>query len=239
MLRPQLLAAGALSLALAAFAAPAFGADYADPALNIIPSGQYQPGVSAPDGALPPDTQAQMYAGLTPLYDQVTPNDLTKYFKSEKLTSDDSCPCRPETVPRPGVTIIRDKYNVPHITGVTRDDVTWATGWVLQEDRSLLLAAGRYPARLAALDAPNTSAFGLVTTLKKVVPTAKADTLIDQPQTAALQKTANGRALLHDIDVYVTGINDRLKVDKSSEKPWTRVDVYAVNALVGQIFGQG
>ena len=45
--------------------------------------------------------------------------------------------------------------------------------------------------------------------------------------------------MLHDIDVYVQGINARLKAEKSTQKPLTRVDVYAVNALAGQIFGQG
>jgi acyl-homoserine lactone acylase PvdQ len=46
-------------------------------------------------------------------------------------------------VPRKGVTILRDKFNVPHITGKTHDDVTWAMGWVTEEDRGLLLAQAR------------------------------------------------------------------------------------------------
>ena len=74
-------------------------------------------------------------------------------------------------MPRRGVRLVRDRFNVPHITGRKRDDVTWAMGWVLQEDRGLLLAQGRYPARLAAVDAPNINAFGLVTGLKTYIPT--------------------------------------------------------------------
>jgi acyl-homoserine lactone acylase PvdQ len=50
-------------------------------------------------------------------------------------------------VPRRGVRLVRDRYNVPHINGRNRDDVTWAMGWVLQEDRGLLLAQGRYTNR--------------------------------------------------------------------------------------------
>jgi acyl-homoserine lactone acylase PvdQ len=111
---------------------------------------------------------------------------------------------------------------------------------VLEEDRGLLLAQGRYPARFAALDAPGINAFGLVQGLKTVTVTKQADKIIDRAQTGSLKKAGKeGKALLHDIDVYVQGINARLKVEKSSQKPWTRVDVYSINALAGQIFGQG
>src|SRR3954451_5039420 len=225
------LAVVATSLALAP---AAHAKDYAGTALNIIPSGQYG-ALPAPTGA---DEQARMYAGLTPLYDQVTDGDLTKFFKPEALGTAGSCPCRTESVPRKGVTIERDRFNVPHITATSRDNLTWATGWVLAQDRALLLSVGRYPARLAAIDAPNTSAFSLVTSVKPVAPSRQTERFIGR-QTTVLKHTRKGRALLHDVDVYVKGINARLKADKSAEKPWTRVDVYAVNALVGQIFGQG
>jgi acyl-homoserine lactone acylase PvdQ len=220
-----------------AFAAPAAAKDYAPDALNIIPSGQYG-SVPIPQGA---DTQALMYDGLTPLFDQVTAPDLTKYFKSEALGAGGSPgPTTVEATPRKGVKIVRDSFNVPHITGKTHDDVTWAAGWVTEEDRALLLAQGRYPARMAALDAPGINAFGLVTGLKQVTVTPQADKIIGDTQTAALRAHGKeGRALLHDVDVYVAGINARLRADKSSQKPWTRVDVYSINALAGQIFGQG
>ena len=227
----------ALVAAFLATAAPAAAKDYAPDALNIIPSGQYG-SVPIPAGA---DQQALMYDGLTPLFDQVTAPDLTKYFKSEALGAAGSpAPTRTEATPRKGVTLIRDSFNVPHITGKTRDDVTWAAGWVLEEDRGLLLAQGRYPARMAALDAPGINAFGLVTGLKTVTVTKQADSIIVKAQTGALKQAGKeGKAMLHDIDVYVQGINARLKFEKSKQKPWTRVDVYSINALAGQIFGQG
>jgi acyl-homoserine lactone acylase PvdQ len=237
MLRPIVLLAGVLSLALASAAS---ATDFADPALNIIPSGQWQPGAQPPPDAAPLQEQANMYAGLTPLYDQVTADDLTKYFKSERLSPDDSCPCHTEAVPKAGVVIVRDRFNVPHISAPTREAIDWATGWVTEEDRSLVLSVGRYPARLAAVDAPNTSAFSLVTGVKSVVPSAAVDAMIEHDQTAALQRAgAKGQALLQDIDAYIQGINDRLTAEHSAQKPWTRADVYSVNALVGQIFGQG
>ncbi|HEU4978569.1 MAG TPA: penicillin acylase family protein [Solirubrobacteraceae bacterium] len=233
---PRALAGLATALLSVLAAAPAQAKDYAPTALNIIPSGQY--------GGLDitPDTsrQAQMYDGLTPLFDNVTTADLFRYFKSEALGLGSDGPGKAERVPRKGVRIVRDSFDVPHITGATRDDVTWAMGWVLEEDRALLLQQARYPARLSALDAPNTPGFPLVVGLKAFTPSKQADAMIDRAQTSALRHAGReGRALLHDIDVYVQGINARLRFEKSKVKPWTRVDVYAVNALLGELFGRG
>src|SRR5689334_16029267 len=149
------------AIAAAAFAltaAPAAAQDFAATARNIIPSGQY--------GAVPPppgaDEQARMYDALTPLFDNVTDEDLLSKFKSEQFGLAEDGPGTPEPLPRPGVTVVRDRFNVPHITGNSRDDVTWAMGWILAEDRGLLLAQARDAARLAVIDAPNIDAFGLV-----------------------------------------------------------------------------
>src|SRR4051812_16282568 len=187
---------------------PAGARDYAATALNIIPSGE-PGGLPVPPGA---DTQAKMYDALTPLFDQVTPTDLSADFKSEALRAGPSCPCRTERVPRAGIKIVRDRFDVPHITGRSRADLDWAAGWVLEEDRGLLLGAARYPARFAALDAPGINAFGLVTGLKQVTVTRQADRLIEREQTAALRALGGeGRALLRDIDTYDAGINARLR----------------------------
>ncbi|MDP9293681.1 MAG: hypothetical protein M3O90_04515, partial [Actinomycetota bacterium] len=73
--------------------------DYADTALNIIPSGQYG-GFPVPAGA---DTQARMYDSLTPRFDQVSDQDLRTAFKSERFGVGDAGPARAERVPRRGV----------------------------------------------------------------------------------------------------------------------------------------
>src|ERR1700712_4354640 len=87
----------ALAAAFLVAAAPAAAKDYAPDALNIIPSGQYG-SVPIPAGA---DQQALMYDGLTPLFDQVTAPDLTKYFKSEALGAAGSPgPTHVEATPR-------------------------------------------------------------------------------------------------------------------------------------------
>jgi acyl-homoserine lactone acylase PvdQ len=144
-----------------------------------------------------------------------------------------------EPVPRPGVTIVRDRFNVPHITGNSRDDVTWAMGWILAEDRGLLLAQARDAARLAAIDAPNIDAFGLVVNLKQFTPTKQVDRMIRRAGDAALRSAgAGGRAVRRDIDVYLQGLNARMRAE-GGKRPWTRVDIYAANAITGQIFGEG
>ena len=48
-----------------------------------------------------------------------------------------------------------------------------------------------------------------------------------------------GQAVLHDIDVFISGINDYLAASGSSNAPWTRNDIFALNALKGQFVGQG
>src|SRR3954469_22213839 len=171
------------AVALVLTAAPAAAQDFAAPARNIIPSGQY--------GSVPPapgaDAQALMYDALTPLFDQVTDADLMSKFKSEQFGPGEDGPGTPEAVPRAGVTVVRDRFNVPHITGNSRDDVTWAMGWILGEDRGLLLAEARDAARLAAIDAPNIDAFGLVVNLKQFTPTKEVNRIIQRDGDAALK----------------------------------------------------
>src|SRR5215210_1188799 len=214
----------------------ALARDYAETARNVVPSGQWG-GAPVPPGA---DSQAKLYDSLTPRFDQVTAEDLTRSFKSERFGVGEDGPATAERTPRRGVRLLRDRYNVPHITGRTRDDVTWAMGWLLQEDRGLLLAQGRYPARLAAVDAPNINAFGLVTGLKTVTPSRQINRTIRRNGLRALRSAGpDGRRLLHDIDVFVAGLNARLRAEKSTAERFSRVDLFATNALVGQIFGEG
>src|SRR4051812_49262682 len=127
-----------LALAFSLFVLPASASakDFAATALNIIPSGQYG-ALPVPPGA---DQQAKMFDGLTPLFDNVQPTDLTKYFESEAFNSlGTDGPGKTEKVPRKGVKIVRDRFDVPHVTARTYDGGIWAAGWIAAEDRQLLL----------------------------------------------------------------------------------------------------
>jgi acyl-homoserine lactone acylase PvdQ len=233
MSRRAVVAAVAALAAAAAIPSSAAAKDYASTALNIVPSGQAG-GLPVPADA---DRQAKMYDGLTPLFDQVTTADLFRYFKSEALGA--PAGSTPEQIPRAGVTITRDEYHVPHITGKTRDDVTFATGWVTADDRGLLLEQARYNSRVAVVDVPGLTALNLIQTLRSFTPSAQTERETAK-QTAVLRKAGPaGRQLLHDIDVFIAGINAHYRATKSTSKPFTRNDIYALNALKGQYLGQG
>src|SRR3954463_12820187 len=234
-LRRAALAAAALCLVLPSAARARTTTDFASTALNIVPSGQ-QGAVPVPAGAHRP---AQMYDRLTPKVDDVTSGDLQRDFKAEKFGTSGQCPCRVERTPRSGVRIVRDRFAVPHITAKRVDDLTWAAGWIVAEDRGLLLEQARYDSRLAAVDAPNLSAIALLAGLRTFAPSAQTEAEIAR-QTDVLRRAGRrGRRVLHDIDVYVTGINAQLRASGSGTIPWTRNDIYALNALKGQLVGQG
>jgi acyl-homoserine lactone acylase PvdQ len=250
--RGRLLAAAFTALALAAVPATA-GAhrhhrhhhghhrrgpldfDYAQTALNIIPSGQ-------PGGLPPPplaSVQAQMYDGLTPLFDQVTPSDLTTYFKSERFGVDTSGPGTNEPLPRPGVTITRDRFDVPHVHSTTYDGGVWAAGWIAAEDRGLLLQQARNDARVAAIDVPGLDAVNLIAGLQTFVPSQQTEAEVAKQTGVLMSHGREGRALLRDIDTFISGINAYLQIHSPSTPPWTRNDMYSLNALKGQFVGEG
>jgi acyl-homoserine lactone acylase PvdQ len=209
--------------------------DYADTALNIIPSGQ-QGGVPIPPGA---DTQAKMYDALTPLFDQVTDADLNTDFKSERFGIDTSGPGTVEIVPRQGVSIVRDRFDVPHVHATTHDGGVWAAGWIAAEDRGLLLQQARYDARVAAIDAPGLDAVSLISSLQSFVPSQQTENEIAKQTGVLMHHGRQGRAVLHDIDVFISGINAYLAAHSPTTAPWTRNDMYALNALKGQFVGEG
>jgi acyl-homoserine lactone acylase PvdQ len=219
-----------------AVVAPAYAVrDYSDTALNIIPSGQW--------GAVPTPPratdQAKMYDALTPLFDNITKADLLRNFKSEKLGLKGQGRMKRERVPRKGVRILRDKFNVPHIYGKTNDDVTWGAGWAIAHDRELLLEQTRYNARVAVVDAPGLSAIGLVVGLKTFKPSARTERELAKEVGKLKRYGKPGRRLLHDMAVYVKGVNAYYKANNRDHKPWSVRDVIAFNAIKSQLFGQG
>jgi len=96
--------------------------DYAVVARNVLPPGQ--------SGSLtfPPTARDQLalYDGLTPKQGDVTAADLQRSFKSARFGPDGRVV---RTVrPRAGVTVRRDRWDVPHVTGRTRSDVMFGAG---------------------------------------------------------------------------------------------------------------
>ena len=236
-----LLAVGAAILLLPASAS---AKDYAATALNIIPSGQWG-AIPPPPGSgnfLPADRQAEMYDGLTPLFDNVTNDDLTTYFKSEALGSlGTDGPGTPEVIPgRPEIQITRDIYNVPHVVSSTHEGGVFAAGWIAAEDRGLLIQQARYNGRVAAIDAPGLSAIGLILGLQNFQPSEQTEAEVAKQTDALLAYGKEGEAALADIDTYIEGINAYYENEPGADPPpFTRNDIYAINAVKAQFLGQG
>jgi acyl-homoserine lactone acylase PvdQ len=221
---------GVLLLAVPATASAT--TDFAGSAFNILAPGE--------SGGLPADAnstdQAKLYDALTPLRGDVTASDVAKYYKSEKFGAEGSGQ-RTEVTGHPGVTIVRDSFNVPHVNGQTRADVFWGAGWVAIEDRGLLMNEGRGPSRVAMLDVPGVNAFGLVTQLRSFTPTKQANDFVHQ-QVVDLGKTAKGRQVVTDFTSWVAGVN-AYETAHGAPANWTVDDAMAGFAFIGSIFGNG
>jgi hypothetical protein len=217
-----------VALVMLAAAAPA-----ADTARYILPPGNY--------GGLPltPNStdQLPLYAGLTPLRDDITPADLEQFYLPEDFQP--IPPAHEEPTGRPGTHIVYDAYGIPHISGDTRADVAFGAGWVTARDRGLLLQVGRGPARVAVADVPNIDAFSLVTSIQPFTPSAEAEALVTAQVELIRATGPDGEQLLADAQAYADGINAYWAANGINQPPVGVNDVIAVTAFIGSIFGAG
>ncbi len=212
----------------------AFPAGAADLARYILPPGNY--------GGLPftvnSTDQLPLYAGLTPLRDNVTRADIDRFYLPEDFQPIE--PTREEATGRPGLRLVYDAYGVPHVYGQTRADVAFGAGWTTARDRGLLIQIGRGPARVAVADVPNIDAFSLVTSLQPFVPSPEAEALLAQQVELLVDEYGDkGREVLADAQAYADGINAYWTANGISQSPATVNDVIAVTAFIGSIFGAG
>jgi acyl-homoserine lactone acylase PvdQ len=224
--------------------------------LNVIPHGQWEPGVpwGSTPGMLPAQTQAQMYDRLTPLFRDVTDAQLVPsldgsgYYKSAALV-DENDPSlltnEPIAGTAPGVGAVsarirRDAYGVPHIYSDTDAGVIFAAGYVEATDRNLLLDQARANGVAGLIDIPGVPAIQLVLGLYTYKPTKKVVDQATALQTKSIEAAgAQGRQLLSDIDVYLAGINLWYSQNQPTTAKFTRTDIYALNAIKSQFLGEG
>jgi len=122
-----LLVATAVTAAVALAASPK---DHAAQAWNVLPPGQAGSVAFTKNST----DQIALYEGLTLRRDRVTDADLRRYFKRETLGLGSEKAVRTER-PRAGVTITRDRWGVPHIKAQSADDLFFAQGYVMAQDR--------------------------------------------------------------------------------------------------------
>ena len=211
--------------------------DYSGPAYNILAPGEY--------GGLPTNEystdQGKLYNALTPLQGHVTPADLKRYYLSEKFGVTGPV-VRSEKTGRPGLQILRDRNDIPHIYGRTRDDVMFGSGWVAAEDRGLLLLEGLGPAYAATLDVPGLNAFSLLTSARSFTPSAQTIRFVAKQENVLRRAGKPGRQVLRDLQDWVDGINayEASPEQEGPKLPRTKLtDAIAGFAFIGSIFGNG
>ncbi len=245
--------------------------DYAE-ALNIVPPGsdgsitlveavQAGPDRVAVDGTdAPPNfaNQLEMYDALGRVDPAaLTAADLARYFK------DASFGVRPEDVvsttsPKPGVTILRDTFGVPHVYGDTFADVAWGAGWAGTQDRMFLQDTLRHvgAARLTEFLGPSegNKAMDRAQVRAAGYDDAEATAQIDQ---LSDRFGAEGEKFEQGVAAFAAGINAAQRemcpqlVPFGPQCPpeyaalqilpadWSRKDITYIASLVGGIFGRG
>ncbi len=212
--------------------------------------------------------QLEMYDALGKVAPgTLSEGDLTTYYKNARLGVADADVVSTET-PRPGVTIKRDTYGVPHIKGVTDADVAFGAGYANIQDRMFLTDVLRHTgaARLAEFVGPTAGNIAMDASQLRIAaytPQQAAD------QIAAVTKRypVEGQKLLDQLDAMIAGMNaaqtslcplsvavpipgltgvgfgQKCPVEYAALQkpptPYTRADIVYIASLVGGIFGKG
>lgn len=205
-----------------------------DRSFYILPPGNFG-GLPTTDDSL---DQLALYDGLTPLRGDVSDADIEEFFLPQDFTPIG------ETVEEPtgrdGTTILYDEFGVPHITGVTREDLAFGAGWVTARDRGLLFDLGRGPARVAVADVPGIDAFELVTSGQAFVPSEAAEQLVtDQIQLIIDTYGEEGEEIIAEAQAYANGVTAYQEANGVDAPVATVNDVIATTAFIGSIFGAG
>lgn len=205
-----------------------------DVARYILPPGNY--------GGIPftanSTDQLPLYSGLTPLRDDITPQNIEDLFLPEDFEPVGAT--HEEETGRAGLRLVYDSYGVPHVYGQTRADLAFGAGWATARDRGLLFTIGRGPARVAVADVPNINAFGLVTSAQSFQPSAQAEALVTRQRQLLIDTYGEeGRQIIRDAQAYADGVNAYWRANNINQPPATVNDVLAVTAFIGSIFGAG
>jgi acyl-homoserine lactone acylase PvdQ len=198
--------------------------------------------------------QLEMYDALT----RRAPGSITRAHLDQLYKHADFTPATvvSTATPKPGVTIQRDEFGVPFITGVTFNDVEFGAGYAAIEDRMFLMDVLRHTgaARMAEFvgNTPGNVAMDREQLRTGYYTPAEANAQIEKAAAAA---GAYGQKLLGGVDAFIAGINqaqqDLCPIVTAPTCPteyaalqkaptdWTRADIVYIASLVGGIFGKG
>ena len=276
------LAALATLAAMAAVPSPAraaptpigYGENDAGGIRNILPPGQGQNvnlGEAAGflgGGQQPPfyDDQLQMYEDLVYATPGLPDARIDDFFKDASFgvragdvtrTYTPLCilPTAPQSDACEKVTIQRDRFGVPHITGETRIGAMFGAGYASAEDRLFFMDALRHAGRGELSSFAGGSNVGMDREVWHSTPYTEPE-LQQQFDLGDDVYGADGAQLQRDVEAYVDGINQYIAEIKSvsaAEMPveypalgqpqgpdqWKVTDVIATASLVAGIFGKG
>lgn len=210
-------------------------------------------------GGLPPhvDDQRQMYAALAQAPAELSDADLLTYFKPAPLGPPDVATS--VVTPRPGVTITRDAFGVPLVTGDTREDILFGVGYASAEDRLFFMDVSRRAARgrlsefLGGFAPLRDFALELDASTYAFAGYSEAE-LRQQFDDLGTRFRSRGRRVQRDFEAYVEGVNaflDLVAADPArvpaeytllglgAIEPWTVSDVVAITTQFEAIFGTG
>jgi acyl-homoserine lactone acylase PvdQ len=231
--------ASCLLLVIAALPASASATeleDFSGGAYQILPPGAEG---GTEEGKYARD-QAKLYEKLTPRKGNVTQETIEKDFLPEKFGVNTGGGVLRTEKPEAGLEIVRDKHDIPHITGATRGEAMFGSGWVAAKDRGLLLALGLGPAYTAALGVPGINPFGLLLETRSFKPSAEAIAYVSNQKKVLEEKGPEGMQVIQDLENWVNGVNAYENSLPSREFPTvTFADSIAGFAFIGSIFGNG
>ncbi|WP_249012032.1 penicillin acylase family protein [Conexibacter sp. DBS9H8] len=197
--------------------------------------------------------QLPLYENLLYAAPTLTDSQVPNYFLNATFGVPSADITRVEQ-PIPGVTIIHDQYDIPHIYGATRGDVMFGAGYAAAEDRLFLMDVLRHTAEatLSSFLGGGAGNEAMDAAQWTVAPYTPAD-LQRQVNDLPRLRGAAGAELVDDIGNYVDGINAYIAKIRSdptllpfeysainqTPQPWQATDVVAISSLIGAIFGKG
>jgi acyl-homoserine lactone acylase PvdQ len=228
--------------------------------LNILPAGQGTTTTTADaihyeaDGTVPPHDidQKSMYDSLRAAdLPNLTDSDLTTYYKPESFGITGGT--ESSETPKDGVTIKRDSFGVPHISGNTRGDAEWGAGWAAAEDRLFMMDTLRNVGKGHMSEFLGPSQANLAMDRAMYLVAGYSDDELLKQGLALRRYGPLGIQVIHDVDNYIAGINARIQYDEThpdalpaeypalqiQPQPWTRADVVAIATLIQAIFAGG
>ena len=236
--------------------------DYADgQASFILPPGenglvnatdllQFETTKKRPAGS---DDQLSKYANLLYGYPSLTNATLSTYYDDESFGVKAADITRTET-PKAGVTIYRDKHDVPHIYGTTDADAAFGAGYAQAEDRLFLMDVLRHygEGTLTSFMGPSCEFEQMDHDELLLAPYTQARAE-QQFQDAVARAGQQGKLAKTMLDGYVDGVNAYITAAQTNPalmpadyiaalqdpQPWTVADTVGIAGLIGGLFGRG